>query len=134
MENFNQSIKYEIVLGLEIDHDTITIDYNKAREKWQEYAKEFYDLNYVYVSAISVDSRALYNIEWGCPNGGEYTMTFHCTANPEFIKDLDKYEEGVLYITKRLKRDFKQHTITITKMPVTVCYLTDEDNLEEYYE
>ena len=58
-------------------------------------------------------------------------MSFHCTANPEFIKDFNKYEEGVLYITKRLKRDFEQHTVTMTKLPSSVCYLTDEDNLEE---
>jgi CRISPR/Cas system-associated protein Cas7 (RAMP superfamily) len=140
---FVESVKYEVVLGLEKDNERLTVQLknvdltsfiinrtNKAKEMWQKYAKEFYDTTGIYVSAICEKTRAIYNTEWGCPKDGEFTISFHCTANPEFIKDFNKYEEGVLYITKRLKRDFEQHTVTITKIPASVCYLTDEDNLE----
>ena len=105
-----------------------TID--KIYESWKKYAKEFFDNNDIYVSAIAIPGKALYHNDWGCPIGGERVISFNCTANPEFIKDYNKYEEGVLYITKKLKKEFQQHTITITKIPSSVFYLTDE-NMEE---
>lgn len=140
MTNFKQTVKYEIVLGL-LTNDlydklpNVTMasisQFHDAKRKWQQYAKEFYNENGIYISAIANMSDAVYNEEWGCPMCGEFTVTFHCTANPEFVKDLELYEKGILYITKKLKREFKQHTVTITKLPAEICYLTDEDNLEE---
>ena len=152
METFSQSVKYEVVIGVSnakddiqpflipqpdgsfftgVDESKLNIRLEEMKSKWKKYAKEFFESNDVYVSAIAIPGHALYHEEWGCPLFGEKVLSFYCTANPAFIKDLNKYEEGILYITKRLKRDFEQHTITITKIPATVCYLTDEDNLEE---
>lgn len=135
MASFKESVKYEVVIGVPDDlylpKIGMTDFIDRIIDAWQQYAKEFYDSNDVYVSSIAILGKAIYNKDWGCPDHGERILSFHCTANPEFIKDLNKYEEGILYITKRLKRDFSQHTITITKLPADICYLTDEDNLEE---
>lgn len=137
MGDFNYTLKYEIVVGMETDEtinrslkdriDGYAKTYNKIKNKWQEYAKEFYDKYNVYVSSICIAGHALYHTDWGCPTNGEYTVTFHCTANPEFIHDFELYEKGVLYISKKLKEEFKQHTVTITKLNANICYLTDEE-------
>lgn len=134
MAEFKQSVKYEVVIGLTADPipDEITIfSTDNMQYHWQVYAEEFFNKNDVFVSAIATFGYAIYHHEWGCPVIGEQCLTFHCTANPEFIKDLDVYEKGVIYITKKLKKRFRQHTITITKLPADICYLTDKDNEEE---
>ena len=129
MEKFPKaSIKYEVVIGL------ITDNYNRynpdtMKTKWQEYAKEYFDMTGVYVSAIAIEGNAIYNKDWGCPTSGEPCITFNCTINPHFITDFEVYEAGIIYITKKLKKEFHQHTITITKIPSGVFYLTDTDNI-----
>lgn len=129
MENLARStVKYEVLVGVP-DGMPITNDIffkDDIRAAWQKYAKEFYDKTNVYVSAITMFGRAIYRTEWGCPHCGESVISFHCTANPEFIKDLNLYKEGVLYISKKLKKEFGQHTITITQLPAGIFYLTDE--------
>ena len=128
------TLKFEVVIGLSSDPtpDGIYLFTTEHMQTiWQKYAEEFFNKTSVYVSAIAVFGRAIYHHEWGCPIEGEQCLTFHCTANREFIEDLDMYEKGVLYIAKKLKKEFKQHTITITKIPSRIYYLTDEDNLEE---
>lgn len=133
----NNTVKYEVVIGVPDDkfvNGKYENQIEKMINKWQEFAKEFFDQTGTgtcetgtYVSAIANSGKAIYHTDWGCPDHGERVVTFNCTANPTFIKDLDKYEEGVLYITKKLKKEFQQHTITITCIPVGVFYLTDEN-------
>jgi hypothetical protein len=145
MTEFKESVKYEVVIGVpdnievpvfaEFNGVAMVREWRKVefldemKLRWQEHARIFNEENDVYVSAIATPGHAIYHKDWGCPPYGERVIVFHCTANPEFIKDMDKYEEGVLYITKMLKADYAQHTITITKLPAIICYLTDEDNI-----
>lgn len=130
MKSFVPTTKYEIVVGLINEVDGYTAC-NIVQQAWQTIAKEFYEMTGIYVSAIANFGHAVYHRDWGCPLRGEETVTFNCTANRVFIEDMEKYEEGVFYITKKLKKQFHQHTITITKISSEVCYLTDEDNEDE---
>ena len=127
---FKPTIKYEIVVGL-LNHVNGYTTAEAVQQAWQEYAKQFYEKNDVYVSAIANVGSAVYHRDWGCPFRGEPSITFNCTANPEFIKDMCLYEEGVLYISMMLKEHFYQNTVTITKLPSYICYLSDKDNEEE---
>lgn len=129
---FKPSIKYEVVLGLIEGYelkDIADLDFNvdAALIKWKEYALEYFKLTDVYVSAVATKSDVLYNEDWGCPKYGEPVIKFECTMNPEFIKDEDVYEEGVVYITKKLQEYFNQSTVTITKLPAGICYLKKEN-------
>lgn len=125
--------KYEVVIGVQTDtaiNSVIKRKIDLLIESWEKYAKEYYDKYGIYVSAIANKGRAIYNKEWGCPDGGERVVTFNCTRNPKFIKDKVAYMLGVTYITSLLKDEFKQHTITMTVMEdVTIKYITDEDNM-----
>ena len=91
--SFKPTVKYEIVFGL-VDGENNTRSYSEFDFKkfWMRRAKKFFDEHGVYVSAIAYYSDALYNEEWGCPSTGEPSIVFHCTANPEFIKYMEKYE------------------------------------------
>ena len=141
------TVKYEVVVGVPDDTEypifcpgpefsvitgtMMKCQLDEMRSAWKKYAKEFYEANDIYVSAIAIPGRALYHEDWGCPENGERVLSFHCTANPEFIKDLHMYEEGIQYIAKKLKKEFKQHTITITRLYADIVYLTDDNNEEE---
>ena len=127
---FKPTVKYEVVFGDAGDtyaNGGIVSNSKLYRSKWMEYAGEYFDETGTYISAIANEGYALYNEEWGCPLLGEETITFNCTANPEFIKDMELYEAGVLYITNKLKEFFKQSTVTITKLESTVKYITNSE-------
>jgi hypothetical protein len=149
MIKFVPTVKYEVVIGVPkkrvrnplletIEKPTIRnrpkmVDvstHGDMIKDWMTFAKEYYEKTDTYVSSIATDSKALYNSAWGCPTFGEETLTFNCTANPTFIKDMDLYEKGIFYITGKLKEKYEQHTITITKLNSHICYLTDEENEE----
>ena len=125
--------KYEIVIGVPDDkfvNGRMESQVQKMICKWQEYAKEYYNKTDVYVSAIAIEGKAIYNTEWGCPKGGERTLTFNCTLNPRFINSAEVYGEGIKYIVGKLKKFFNQHTITITIFSdnVYITYYTDAEN------
>ena len=125
--------KHEVVIGIENDitvNRMIEREIEKMIKSWQKHAKEYFDKTGVYVSAIVNEGRAIYNEDWGCPDGGERTLTFNCTRNPKFIEDRYEYQRGIHYIVANLKKEFNQHTITITSMyaGTGIMYITDEDN------
>ena len=131
-----QTEKYEVVVGVPDDlfvNGKYEDNLEKVIDKWQEFAKLYYEDTDIYVSAIAISGKAVYNADWGCPPHGERVFAFHCTANREFIKsenDLRLYEKGVLYIAKKLKKEFNQSTITITKLSSLGCkvyYMTNEN-------
>lgn len=133
MSFISDTEKYEVVIGIENDitvNRMIEREIEKMIKSWQKYAKEYFDKTGVYVSAIVNEGRAVYNEDWGCPDGGERTLTFNCTRNPKFIEDKYEYQRGIHYIVANLKKEFNQHTITITLMHTGtgIMYITDEDN------
>ena len=94
MSNKPNTVKYEVVIGVPDDkfvNCRRESQIDKMIDKWQEAAKEYYECTNVYVSAIAIEGRAIYHKDWGCPDGGERTLTFNCTANVNFIKDLNSY-------------------------------------------
>lgn len=124
------TMKYEVVFGIpddEFKNGGLQSNEIKYIDKWQEFAKEYFEQTGIYVSAIANFGKAIYHKEWGCPLHGERTVTFNCTANPTFIKDMEAYKNGVLYIAGKLKKEFKQNTVTITKMTAGIHYLTNDE-------
>lgn len=136
-----ETVKFEVVvaipdIGNPIVNDKRLSKLDIASRAWKTFAKKFYEKTDVYVSAIVNEGRALYLKEWGCPSDGEYTVTYNCTMNPNFINGLAKYEyeNGVIWIAKQLKKHFKQHTVSITKIDskgTFMEYLTDDNCKEE---
>ena len=138
-KNMKETVKFEVVvaipdLGRTIVNGKQLSDLDIASRVWKTFAKKFYEKTDIYVSAIVNEGRALYLKEWGCPSNGEHTVTYNCTMNPNFIKDMCEYENGVIWIAKQLKKYFKQHTVSITKISsegTFMEYLTDENCKED---
>jgi len=97
----------------------------KVSELWQKMAREEYNKSYIYVSAVVQPGAVVYNQEWGCPTGGESIVVLSGSANPTFIKDLDSWKETVVKLSKELKKELKQNTLTIEFQETDLVYLTD---------
>lgn len=126
----NNTEKYEVVIGVQTDTNVSRVierQLDLLIEAWQKHAKNYFDMRGIYISAIANKGNAIYNEDWGCPHGGERVVTFNCTRNPKFIDNNLDYYNGLMYIVSCLKEEFKQHTITITKMGAIITYATDED-------
>lgn len=111
----NNSIMFKIVTGVNKGYkhnncDSCNLD--MVGKLWQKIAKEEFDNSGIYISAIINESKAIYNEEWGCPKGGEDTVTISGTANKEFIDDLDNWKDQVIIIAKRIKVELGQTTLT----------------------
>lgn len=90
---------------------------------WQKLALEEFNQSEMYISAIVSNSITVYNENWGCPKGGEQTVVITGVANPDFIKDLNKWTESVKRIAIRLKEELKQSTITVEFKETDLLYL-----------
>lgn len=82
-------------------------------ETWQEIALQQFNKRGIYISSVVNISRAVYNSEWGCPMGGEDTVTITGTTNPAFVKDMEEWKSIVIEIAKELKCALEQSTLTL---------------------
>lgn len=82
-------------------------------EAWQEIAKKVMSETGLYIPAVANQSKTIYHTDWGCPAGGEDTVTLTGVANPEFVKDLEQWKRVVLVLAKQLKDELKQATLTV---------------------
>ncbi|ACA57346.1 conserved hypothetical protein (plasmid) [Clostridium botulinum A3 str. Loch Maree] len=115
-EKMKKTIKFEIVTG--INEGYFHKNKNKdgvqvVGEVWQKIALEVFKDRGIYISSVINSSKTVYNTEWGCPEGGEDTVTITSTANPEFVQSLEQWKEAVIEIAKNLKNGLKQSTMTV---------------------
>ncbi|RFU67924.1 hypothetical protein D0469_13475 [Peribacillus saganii] len=110
-----KSLRAIIVIGVNEGYgeNEETDPLQMAVQAWQEVAEELYGKKGIYVSAIAHKSKAVYRREWGCPAGGEDTVTFTASTNPEYNSDVEVWKEAVENITKKMKDLLKQDTVTL---------------------
>lgn len=111
----NNTLRFEIVSGINKGYFHQN-DKNEALNLvggiWQKIAKEEYELNGIYVSAVIKMSKTVYNEDWGCPKNGEETVVITGVANKEFIDSIAKWENTVIKLAKELKKQLAQATLT----------------------
>lgn len=126
MESFHWSMTigtspgYSTKRGAPPDLDTIGTRY-------QEIAAAIEDETGVYISAVLTPSRALYRTDWGCPAGGEETVTFSGSHHPAFSK-APEYKAALQELAARMKDAFRQSTILLEVWPDEITYLSDKPN------
>ncbi|WP_142383689.1 hypothetical protein [Peribacillus deserti] len=121
----NKSLRAVIVLGINkghgSNHETRILE--KASLAWQELAADFHQQTGIYVSAVAHKSKTIYHTEWGCPEGGEDTITFTSSVNYEYVKDINAWKDTLIQLTKQLKARFEQETVTIEFEDISLIYL-----------
>lgn len=123
----NSTLKFEIVAGFNNGYSGNNKDktqqYEYICELWQRIAKEEFDKSNIYVSAVIHPSKTVYNEFWGCPKGGEDTVTITGVANREFVIDLAEWKDTVLKLAMILKEELAQSTMTCEFSNIELNYL-----------
>ncbi|GAA0182521.1 hypothetical protein SH2C18_48880 [Clostridium sediminicola] len=124
----NKSIKFEIVTGINkgyFHNNESGNNIQRVSKLWQKIAKEEFDRSGIYVSAIILESKTVYNEDWGCPPGGEDTVVITGVANLEFVDNLSHWKDTVLNLAKKIKSKLEQKTITCEFRDVEMRYIKD---------
>ncbi|MCC5438658.1 hypothetical protein [Clostridium botulinum] len=115
-EKMKKTIEFKIITGVNEGyfHDNENKDgVQVVGEVWQKIALDVFKDRGIYISSVINSSKTVYNTEWGCPEGGEDTVTITSTANPEFVQNLEEWKEAVIEIAKKIKKELKQSTMTV---------------------
>ena len=80
----------------------------------------------IFISGFVSQGHTLYKSEWGCPEGGETTLKFESSMNPEFVEDIVKWRESVTNLAYKIKKHFKQSTLTCEFSITNLLYLKGE--------
>ena len=120
--------KFVINFGIASGYNTnfteedLAKEYYNVRIKVQDILKDIFEETGVYVSCYSNLTSTIYNMDWGCPLSGEGTVTLSGTCNAQFT-NLYKWHSTVVLLASRLKKEFKQSTITVEFMNAKIEYL-----------
>lgn len=82
---------------------------------WQNLAQAHFEEYGVYPSAIVQDSLTVYHQDWGCPKGGEATVTLSGCFKPKdnTETELDRWMIAVRRTAMKLKYQLDQSTLRI---------------------
>ena len=93
-----------------------------AGNAWQEAAAKVMAASGTYVGAVISPARTVYNVDWGCPVGGEITVAITGECNPEYTKLAD-YKSAVVETLRQAALALGQSTTQITFSEVEFKYL-----------
>lgn len=95
-------------------------------EAWQKAMQEEFDKTDVLVSAVLSESNTVYPVGFGCPKGGEHTVTVNGHFNPKFVKQrpgfsvksseriaCTAYHQAVVRVCNAVKEALKQTTVSV---------------------
>ena len=120
-----------------VDAFKITIGINKGyghnnecvtdfEADYQTIATDIYKRTGVYVSAVIIPAKVVYNVDWSCPMDGEDVYVIKGVNNPQFAEP-DKYKEAVTKLIEKLATAFEQSTVTTTWSTVDMIYTTKKE-------
>ncbi|MBU5593315.1 hypothetical protein KQI89_16315 [Clostridium sp. MSJ-4] len=121
----NKTLRFEIVTGVNkgyFHNNTESDSLNLVGSVWGKIAKQEYELTGIYVSAVIKPSKAIYNEAWGCPKGGEETVSITGVANKEFVANIQDWKNTVIKLGKELKEELRQSTLTCEFMDTELYY------------
>lgn len=121
----NKTLRFEIVTGINKGYfhtNSQSESLDLVGEIWQKIAKEEFEKNNIYISAVIKSSKTIYNEEWGCPQKGEETVVLTGVANKEFVYDVEKWKDTVIKLAKELKKQLKQSTLTCEFIETELYY------------
>lgn len=93
-----------------------------AGAAWQKAAAKVMSETGTYVGAVMAPARTVYHTDWGCPEGGEITVSITGECNPEYTK-LEDYKSAVLEVLRETAISLGQSTTQLTFQEVDFHYL-----------
>jgi hypothetical protein len=108
-------------------------DINNFGSLWQQVLKNEQDVTGIVISVVANESKTIYPVDFGCPLGGETTITVSGVYNPEYFRTyamlendkLARWREAVLRVITAMKILLKQSTVTVIFSESRVHYLKD---------
>lgn len=116
---------FEITLGINSGYGHKNECVTDFEADYQAIATDIYKQTGVYVSAVIVPAKVVYNVDWGCPMDGEDVYVIKGVNNPQFTEP-DKYKDAVTKLIEKLATAFKQSTVTTTWSTVEFVYTTKQ--------
>lgn len=126
-DEYFSSIHWAITLGTNSGYDLAgqkEPSLDDVVSAYQILADETESETGVYISAVAQPSRTIYKKDWGCPEGGEYTITFTGSCNPFFSKQ-EPYLKALHVLAEKLKEHFQQATLLLEVTPVHIEYFRE---------
>lgn len=114
---------FEITLGINKGYGHNNECITDFEADYQAIATAIYKQTGVYVSAVIIPAKVVYNIDWGCPTDGEDVYIIKGVNNTQFVKPTD-YKEAVMLLIEKLATTFEQSTVTTTWSTVEFVYTT----------
>jgi len=121
----SKTIAFEAVIGVNpgYGHKNETSNNLKiVASLWLEVAENVEAETGLYISANIMSSLTLYKTDWGCPAGGEETVTIKAVCNPEFA-NTEAWKQASLKVIKKLKNRLSQSTVTVSYTEQEIVYL-----------
>ena len=114
---------FEITLGINKGYGHNTECVTDFEADYQAIATDIYKQTGVYISAVIIPAKVVYNVDWGCPNDGEDVYIIKGANNTQFVKPTD-YKKTVPMLIETLATTFEQSTVTTTWSTVKMVYTT----------
>ena len=94
---------------------------------WDAAAEQVAATGLPYVAANMTATKTVYRAAWGCPTGGEDTVTVTGVCNPVFEPDAVVWRQAVVAISEAVRLSLKQSTVSVVFTDVAeFVYLRDE--------
>ena len=106
---------------------------------WQEAMEEEFKQSEILVPAVLSESNTVYPVRFGCPKGGEQTVTVNGHVNPKFARKgyenyhnlyeamIHEYKAAAIRVCKVVKDELKQTTVSVAFYEIEdFVYLSDK--------
>ena len=114
---------FEITLGINKGYGHNNECVTDFEADYQAIATDIYKQTGVYISAVIIPAKVVYNVDWGCPADGEDVYVIKGVNNTQFVKPAD-YKKAVTKLIEKLATTFEQSTVTTTWSTVKMVYTT----------
>jgi hypothetical protein len=127
--------------GLESLHSFNKTNIQVVSEAWQAAMQKEFEKTDIVVSAVMTESNTVYPVGFGCPPGGEKTVTVNGHFNPKFIKlkpgfseasskkiAFGYYRRAVVRVCEAVRKELKQTTVSVAFYELgDFVYLVDKN-------
>lgn len=104
-----------IIAGYGHENSTDATPEQIAGEVWQTAAAAVMAATGTYVGAVISASKTVYKTDWGCPVGGENTVSITGECNPEYT-ELAAYKAAVI-------ETLRQSAIALGQSTTQICFI-----------